>query len=68
MANVATSSATVPSVAENVENPNPVVGIEGENPQTGDGVESPEVQALEVIGGLIEARPIRSFSDSEFSA
>ena len=43
MADVATSSATIPFVAENVENPNPVVGVEGKNPQAGDGVESPEV-------------------------
>ena len=49
-------------------NPNPVVGAEGENPRTGDGLGTFEVQPLLETVEPLEARPIRNVPNSDFSS
>ena len=68
MEDIAISSVIAPPSDKGVENPNTTVGVEGLNPQGGDAVESPKVQALGVTGSIIAAEPLQSVPENHFSA
>ena len=68
MADIATSSVIPPISDKGAENPNPAARVEEMNPQSGDAVESPEVQALGGTGSVIAAEPLQSVPENHFSA